>query len=179
MVSSGLTKTLTGRAASSIQRCWRCQSSMLAVLDGFLASFSLSTSLITSPSQGTSMREGRCRKFIRDCWEGGDQIWQGQGFKFSTPICMVLRGNQKVWPSRNANPMPSNQQDDQKLGILRFSFFQQWRVFCGRFCHILRDGNHQRDELPGGLTSQCQVKGPISIISTYNNQHKNQHKCQH
>ena len=43
-----------------------------------------------------------------------------------------------MWLSRNTNPMPSNQQDNQKLGILRFSLFSNdeyfvdaFAIFCG------------------------------------------------
>ena len=55
--------------------------------------------------------------------EGGEQIWRDQGFIFSTPICLILRGAKGVAITQHK----SNPSDQQAKCFLNFLFL--WRHY--------------------------------------------------
>ena len=113
-------------------------------------------------------RRGREKVFLA-LLEGlsrcGQQIWHSQDFISPTPICLILGWlvwlavtKHKVSAIRSERLYQSYQGHicNVLMDFVQCFFpFQQWRVFCGRVCHILWDGHHQCDELPSRLSSQC------------------------
>ena len=134
--SSGLTKTLTGKAASSIQQCWQCRSSTLEVLDAFLASFSSSISLTTFHLQGIHPDDFGRRNmhrvfgiFWRDCWGGcWTNLTESRIYIFH-PNLFDIERDQKVWPARNTNPTPSPSAKPPISQMLRFLGFPVFDIF--------------------------------------------------